>query len=193
MIMFIIFSVYIYNKYNLIFSKAIIGVYLGTILLLFLKSKWEIKTIVQKVPKSYAEEIQKYNEAEKQKLEKTKPTKIIVYIVGALLALFLIISAIIIKPDEILNQRNENMDQIQIINNYINIRQKPSNKSERIGQAKEGQYYTVLETINCSKEVKCPNFSGAWYKIQYTNDITGYIYSGGNYEYISYIPKNANN
>lgn len=65
------------------------------------------------------------------------------------------------------NERNETLDQLEIINDEINIRQDADTKSEKLGKVVRGEIYTILET-------KEDNYY-TWYKIKTNNDIEGFI------------------
>ena len=65
------------------------------------------------------------------------------------------------------NERNETLDQLEIINDEINIRQDADTKSEKLGKVVKGEIYTILET-------KEDNYY-TWYKIKTNNDIEGFI------------------
>lgn len=65
------------------------------------------------------------------------------------------------------NERNETLDQLEIINDEINIRQDADTKSEKLGKVVKGEIYTILET-------KEDNYY-TWYKIKTNNNIEGFI------------------
>ncbi len=65
------------------------------------------------------------------------------------------------------NERNETLDQLEIINDEINIRQDADTKSEKLGKVVKGEIYTILE-------IKEDNYY-TWYKIKTNNDIEGFI------------------
>ena len=65
------------------------------------------------------------------------------------------------------NERNETLDQLEIINDEINIRQDADTKSEKLGKVVKGEIYTIIET-------KEDNYY-TWYKIKTSNDIEGFI------------------
>lgn len=65
------------------------------------------------------------------------------------------------------NERNETLDQLEIINDEINIRQDADTKSEKLGKVVKGEIYTIIET-------KEDNYY-TWYKIKTNNDIEGFI------------------
>ena len=65
------------------------------------------------------------------------------------------------------NERNETLDQLEIINDEINIRQDADTKSEKLGKVVRGEIYTILET-------KEDNYY-TWYKIKTNNNIEGFI------------------
>lgn len=65
------------------------------------------------------------------------------------------------------NERNETLDQLEIINDEINIRQDADTKSEKLGKVVKGEIYTIIET-------KEDNYY-TWYKIKTNNNIEGFI------------------
>lgn len=65
------------------------------------------------------------------------------------------------------NERNETLNQLEIINDEINIRQDADTKSEKIGKVVKGEIYTIIET-------KEDNYY-TWYKIKTNNGIEGFI------------------
>lgn len=78
------------------------------------------------------------------------------------------------------NERDSSQKQVEIINDYINIRSQATTSSEVIGKVQKGEIYTVLETDKF------------WLKIQTSNNITGWIISA--YEekpYVSYLETNG--
>lgn len=78
------------------------------------------------------------------------------------------------------NERDSNQKQVEIINDYINIRSQATTNSDVLGKVQKGEIYTVLETDKF------------WLKIQTSNNITGWIISA--YEekpYVSYLETNG--
>ena len=65
------------------------------------------------------------------------------------------------------NERDDTLDQLEIINDEINIRQDADTKSEKLGKVVKGEIYTILE-------IKEDNYY-TWYKIKTNNDIEGFI------------------
>lgn len=65
------------------------------------------------------------------------------------------------------NERDDTLDQLEIINDEINIRQDADTKSEKLGKVVKGEIYTIIET-------KEDNYY-TWYKIKTSNDIEGFI------------------
>ncbi len=65
------------------------------------------------------------------------------------------------------NERDDTLDQLEIINDEINIRQDADTKSEKLGKVVKGEIYTIIET-------KEDNYY-TWYKIKTNNDIEGFI------------------
>jgi len=65
------------------------------------------------------------------------------------------------------NERDETKEQIEIINEYINIRKENDSQSEAIGKVYKGEIYTVLEKVEDEYYV--------WCRIETTDGINGYI------------------
>lgn len=70
------------------------------------------------------------------------------------------------------NDRNENASQIEIINEYINIRKEKSIDSDVIGKVYKGEIYTVISSDDSANK---------WIEIETTNKIHGYISGIDNY------------
>jgi len=102
-----------------------------------------------------------------------KKKKIILIII--LLIITLVLSGLLIykkldKQEEVIiqtNERNEYVEQLEIINDYINIRESNDSTSELLGKVYKGEIYTILETLEDDYYI--------WCKIKTNNDITGYI------------------
>lgn len=73
------------------------------------------------------------------------------------------------KKDKIIqsNERNETVAQIEIINEYINIRKENDSQSEILGKVYKDEIYTVLEKVEDEYYV--------WCLIETNNNIKGYI------------------
>ena len=103
------------------------------------------------------------------------------YILLLLVLLILTITScgqVIEKPQT--NDRDTSQKQVEILNEYINIRTEATTKSETLGKVYKGEIYTVLETDKF------------WLKIQTTNNITGWIIS--TYDdaiYVKYLETNG--
>lgn len=74
------------------------------------------------------------------------------------------------------NKRNENVSQVEIINEYINIRKEKDTDSDIIGKVYKGEIYTVISLDNSVNK---------WIEIETSNKIHGYI-SGVDY-YVKYL------
>jgi len=72
------------------------------------------------------------------------------------------------------NIRNENVEQLKVLTEYINIRESKSVSSNIIGQVKHGEIYTILSSE--------PESEYKWYEIETSNRIHGFIagHSNGN-------------
>ena len=65
------------------------------------------------------------------------------------------------------NEKNNSVDQIEIITEYINIRKSKDITSEILGKVKKGEIYTILENNETSQY--------KWIKIKTKNGIEGYV------------------
>jgi len=101
-----------------------------------------------------------------------KKKKIILIII--LLVITLILSGILvyrnIDKEEIIvqtNKRDETVEQVEITNDYINIRKENDSEAELLGKVYKGEIYTVLEQVEDEYYT--------WVLIETNNDIKGYI------------------
>lgn len=74
------------------------------------------------------------------------------------------------------NERDENVLQIKVINDYINIRKDADTNSEVLGKVYDGEIYTVLKQVDGDY---------SWYLIETSTGIKGYI--AGEYDGIKYV------
>ena len=65
------------------------------------------------------------------------------------------------------NERDKTKEQVEITNEYINIREENDSQSDAVGKVYKGEIYTVLEKVEDDYYV--------WCKIETTNGINGYI------------------
>ncbi len=65
------------------------------------------------------------------------------------------------------NKRNENVEQVEIIADYVNIRSNPSVDSDVLGQVYKNEIYTVLSEY--------PDGDFKWLEIKTSNGIKGYV------------------
>ncbi len=79
------------------------------------------------------------------------------------------------------NERNENLSQLEIVNNFIRIRETRSANSQKLGNVYRGEIYTIYE----QKKIDKVN----WYKIKTNEGITGYISGGKENEYIKILER----
>lgn len=103
-----------------------------------------------------------------------KKKKIILIII--LLVITLVLTGILISKNNTnedskkvvqTNERDETKEQVEITNDYINIRKENDSQSEAIGKVYKGEIYTVLEKLEDDYYV--------WCKIETTDGINGYI------------------
>ena len=83
------------------------------------------------------------------------------------------------------NGRDLSVPQIEIIEDYINIRKDKAVSSEQLGQVKKGEIYTIINEY--------PETAYHWYEIKTSNGIHGYI-AGQNEdtEYVKVLYYNPN-
>lgn len=191
---FLLFSVFIYKEYNLTFNSSILGIYIFTIILILMNSKWQLKAETTLIKKQYAEEIKQLQKETKKNFEDNPHTKtpIIAYILALVISITLIF-IVFMKPKNI-GAQNTNENQILVTTDYINVRKNPDSSSQKLDYIFSENYYNVLEIVSCKNIDNCPDKDGLWYKIEYIPNKTGYVYSGyksqnGEYTYSKYIPK----
>ena len=119
--------------------------------------------------------------------EKTKGKKIILIIVIITILLFIIKTATSLNNEQT-NKRDDTKEQIEIITEYLRIRQETNtyNNTPILGEVKKGEIYTILEAI---EEDEYDDYSTYWYKIKTGKGVIGYVYSGDNHEYIKKLEK----
>ena len=59
---------------------------------------------------------------------------------------------------------------IEVLIDYINVRDEATSLSDRLGKVKKGEVYKVLDLVNKKKEKEC-----YWYKIELKNGKEGYV------------------
>ena len=72
------------------------------------------------------------------------------------------------------NKRDESVFQIEVINDYINIRKEANSHSDILGKVYKKEIYTVLDTAE-DTSAEGENAGYYWYKIKTSNDIEGFI------------------
>ena len=113
---------------------------------------------------------------DKEKEESKKKSTNFIYIFGSLI-LFLCLIAILsttkvqfgTNSNEVnqSNVRDTSVPQIEIIEEYINIRKEKAVSSDQLGQVKKGEIYTIINEY--------PETAYHWYEIKTSNGIHGYI------------------
>ena len=105
---------------------------------------------------------------ESKKSSKNKK-KIILILLGATLIIGAIITISFLAKNNVeqTNLRDETKNQIEIITEYINIREKPNIKSDILGKVHQGEIYDALSENTDSKY--------KWIEIETSNGIRGYI------------------
>lgn len=175
----ILFFNYIYSHNFRIDIQFYILYILNIIYLLLprLNKTEEITTLIKK-NKIFETEIKNkkiedyYN---KKTYTKTYKTIILLLVISSIIILFIIIK-LNNKPihhETVIQTKTDY--QIEITNDYINVRQKATTKSEKIGEVNHGDVYNVLDVIGGENYI--------WYKIKYKNKI-GYISSSRKKAYI---------
>lgn len=130
------------------------------------------------------------------KIKKNKPEKgnnkkkIIIGIIGVIVIIAFLSGMIIFfnsnenTYENQSNIRNEKILQIEVTNNYINIRNDKSINSSILGQVHQGEIYDVLEKSE----------DGLWYLICTSTNIQGYIASkSGDVSYVRELKVEDNN
>ena len=104
----------------------------------------------------------------KVKIKKNKKKLILILISIIIIIGIIITSFILFKEDEVqTNLRDENKNQVEIITEYINIRENPNISSDIIGKVYQGEIYDVLSENTTSEYM--------WIEIETSNGIRGYI------------------
>lgn len=111
--------------------------------------------------------------------------KIILIIILSIIIITQIISILFLNKKEVIqtNERDQKVLQVEIINDYIKIRDDPSFKSNILGQVKKGEIYTVIDKKEAETTEEETQYY--WYEIETTNKIRGYI--AGKYENTDYV------
>ncbi len=78
------------------------------------------------------------------------------------------------------NKKDPTKEQLIIINNYINIREKPSVVAYINGQVYKKEIYTILDSKTDKSNI-------TWYKIKTEKGIEGYISAGEDNKYIKLV------
>lgn len=103
-----------------------------------------------------------------------------------LLSIIIIIQTIFLIKNKTItqsNQRDETVLQIEVINDYIKIRDNPNFKSNVLGEVKKGEIYTVIDKKEAETTEEESQYY--WYEIKTENNIQGYI--AGKYEDTDYV------
>ena len=110
----------------------------------------------------------------KEKSKKSSKNKKKIIIIGIILLIVTLIIGSIITISflaksnvEQTNLRDETKNQVEIITEYINIREKPNIKSDILGKVHQGEIYDILSENTESKY--------KWIGIETSNGIRGYI------------------
>ena len=126
---------------------------------------------------------------EKIKKEKNKEVsknkkKLILIILGIILIIGTIITIYFLLNNNVeqTNLRDDTKSQVEIITDYINIRENPNVSSDVLGKVYQGEIYTILSENNDS-EYK-------WIEIETSNGIRGYISGVEDYVKRLYTPNN---
>lgn len=81
------------------------------------------------------------------------------------------------------DERNENVWQIKVIEEYRNLRELPESGSQVIGKVKQDEIYTVVDVVYEDSKI--------WYQISLNGDIEGYLYAMDRHQCFEYLPANA--
>lgn len=127
---------------------------------------------------------------EKIKKEKNKEVsknkkKLILIILGIILIIGTIITIYFLLNNNVeqTNLRDDTKSQVEIITDYINIRENPNVSSDVLGKVYQGEIYTILSENNDS-EYK-------WIEIETSNGIRGYISGVEDYVKRLYLEKDV--
>lgn len=116
-----------------------------------------------------------------------KNKKILIFFIFLAIILLIIFGILFLKsnihicPHSQSNQRNNTTKQIEILAEYINLRENNTTQSEIIGKVYKNEIYNVIDT------------NGLWVKIQTSQNLIGWIISSyKNDIYIKYLEVNGN-
>lgn len=110
-----------------------------------------------------------------------KKTILIILSVFLFIGIILTISFFLKSDVEQTNLRDDTKNQIEIITDYINIREMQDVSSDILGKVYRGEIYTILSENTDSKY--------KWLEIETSNGIRGYI--SGIEDYVNYNPPQA--
>lgn len=142
----------------------------------------ETTKIVKKDKIKSIEEKNNKTEELHQKPIYTKPYKITI-LISIIISIITLITMIIINNQPIIHQtviQDKTDFQIEITNDYINVRKEPSTSSTKIGEVNQSDIYNVLDVIGGDNYI--------WYKIKYQDNI-GYISSNRQEPYVKELYK----
>ncbi len=157
------------------------------IIFISLNPVWSLNSSIKSIMTAEEKDNQlKKNKSIKEnfKTKEKQKGKLIKTILIILTILFITINIFININSNQHNKRDISKEQIEVINEFIRIRQTPSadDNSIILGEVKKGEIYTVLDKEKVYK-------NNYWYKIKTGTGITGYVYSGDNHEYIKKLEK----
>ena len=175
----LLFTIYIryINRYHLALVFSLFA--FTNVLLLILKPKWQLKSSVIYVTTEEKKEILEENKKVRANFTaKDKYPKYLLVLIAAMIILYILgiicNSSVTLKSQS--NDRNYAVSQLEITNDYINIRKEPNLSSSILGKVYEKEIFTILETVDKQ--------GLTWYKIKTAYGITGYISSGKDDDYV---------
>lgn len=178
---------FFYHIYALNFRVGIqfFILYILNIIFLILPRFNAIEEITKIVKKDKLPSIEEHNKKVENLHNKpiyTKPYKITI-LISIIISIITLIVMIIINNQPIIHQtviQDKTDFQIEITNDYINVRKEPSTSSNKIGEVNQSDIYNVLDVIGGDNYI--------WYKIEYKNKI-GYISSNRQEPYVKELYK----
>lgn len=182
LIMYIMYSILGFH-----ITPLFIGFVLANVILLILKPKWKLskETIMHVTAEEKEEILEENNKIKLNFTEKDRYPKYIILII--ILGISISTSGIVynstIELKSQSNARDTSVQQLEVENNYINIRSSANASASILGKVYKGEIFTILD----SQKGTVGKSSGTWYKITTEYGVTGYIFSGKDDEYITIL------
>lgn len=179
----LIFSLYLkFGMFGYYISPLFTAFAVTNIALVIINPKWKLTKRVLFVTSERKEEILEKNKDVKVNFREYTSFPTYLYIP-------LIVTIIVFTGGLVYNfiagtnslscKRDNSVKQLQVKNSYLNIRKSAVSSSTLITRAYEGDVLTIID----SNDIK----PGTWYKISTATGLTGYVYSGDKYEYVTIL------